>query len=928
MKKLIYLIVLTLIFSSSFNSSIFASSNMLFSDVGVSHENYEAISYLKDQGILVGYPDGSFRPYGLVNRAEFLKILIEMSGYNFYGSNCYPDVANQWFAPYVCTAKSLGFVNGYDDGYFRPEETINFAEASKMVANSFLLNSSFGGEAWYTSFVKVLENLRAIPRTILSFGQKLTRAEVAEIIWRISTGNKYLDSNSYEGLKMGLFMETSFPIEDVTNDDLSGDAGDEDEFCFFVDGKYICETVSDSSASRGSSSSHGSYDPGDDDDDVVGDDDDDVVGDDDDDDDDDCIEGNCLYFDIGSRDDALPEMDMYFTAEPCDDISGYDCAGTSVWGVMYDRDTAYFGYYELKDGYVDPEGQGRDYEWDLYSDFIDELEPDNSGGEWVTARLVKPRRLGGIVVKGDEFTSLDFASDDLYLTVRYKDTLVNQLTEHTDDGDGASLYLVSNGSKTELGKLGGTFDKKWKTEQFVVPAGSWEKANMGVFFGDPDAPYSNHIMGELPIDKLKLSASDGKSEFEADSNGFWPDVPETNYPNIGRDFKLRADGDPTFIYGAYIEHHFEYYGGFDFWQKLEDTKMNTYVFHNWLDTNDIWYDYYEDVGHLYLGLENQLQYCADNDILVIPNPMKNNDMYTLASHVYGGTTGFLDMFGDVVSTYAENAYLAAWNMIDEIDNEGYDEAGRPLIFSVDNYAMQRNEAPYIPSFVTVMGWMYEPFFEIVDIYNFADIIAIDSYLNGDVQDRLYQQGDKLDSAREVFGDDKLIILVGEGNPSGSFTHDNRYPACVGNEYLCREEVLAQVYGALVHGAKGFLFYKFIDEDLAGESLLEGMTEAGNELFGDSAYPDRIPVSEIVLDASDSVVYGNDDSVYYFHKVLSGGDEYLIAINMDVNDPAEVVFSGLGGIEAEDIFSGDNFTVSSGAFGDNLSSLERKVYKIQ
>ncbi|MBD3330787.1 hypothetical protein GF354_04635 [Candidatus Peregrinibacteria bacterium] len=107
-------------------------------DVG-GHDNETAIQYLYDNGVISGYPDGSFRPDSVVNRAELLKILVggtgvtpSVSQYN----NCFPDVKDDWYAPFVCYAKSEGWVDGYPDGTFKPEQYVNKVEAIKMVVNS------------------------------------------------------------------------------------------------------------------------------------------------------------------------------------------------------------------------------------------------------------------------------------------------------------------------------------------------------------------------------------------------------------------------------------------------------------------------------------------------------------------------------------------------------------------------------------------------------------------------------------------------------------------------------------------------------------------------------------------------------------------------------------------------------------------------
>lgn len=125
--------------ASSRHSSRGSSAEQVFPDVSRTMEGYEAIVSLYERGVIGGYPDGTFRPEGNINRAEFVKILVggfredELKG----EEDCFSDVHDEWFAQYVCAAERLGWIDGYGDGTFRPEQTINRAEAMKIVVEAF-----------------------------------------------------------------------------------------------------------------------------------------------------------------------------------------------------------------------------------------------------------------------------------------------------------------------------------------------------------------------------------------------------------------------------------------------------------------------------------------------------------------------------------------------------------------------------------------------------------------------------------------------------------------------------------------------------------------------------------------------------------------------------------------------------------------------
>jgi len=203
-------IVLSVLLFSVAASAIHVEESV-FTDVDSGDTSYEAIKYLKDKGVIVGYTDGSYKPDATINRAEFLKIVMEGYGYAVEGySDCFLDVTDQWFAPYVCKAENLGIVSGYGDGYYKPDRDINFAEASKIVAEAFrLVADSSDDETWYQQFVISLELMSAIPTSVDSFAKNITRGEMAEMVWRIKAEKTTEASSTYAIIKDGEEVPTS-----------------------------------------------------------------------------------------------------------------------------------------------------------------------------------------------------------------------------------------------------------------------------------------------------------------------------------------------------------------------------------------------------------------------------------------------------------------------------------------------------------------------------------------------------------------------------------------------------------------------------------------------------------------------------------------------------------------------------------------------
>ncbi|HPO05885.1 MAG TPA: S-layer homology domain-containing protein, partial [Candidatus Gracilibacteria bacterium] len=179
-----------------------------FTDVTSGSIYAESIQFMKDQGVVGGYADGTFRPQNTINRAEFLKIVLK-SQPDFFETKAkecvdksksesfFKDVdLKAWYAPYICYAKEQNIIQGYPDNTFRPEQKISFPEAAKIVSKTQNLpaRKALTKEAWYIPYIEVLSAANAIPMTITSFSHQTTRGEMAEVLYRVI--NKKTDQES------------------------------------------------------------------------------------------------------------------------------------------------------------------------------------------------------------------------------------------------------------------------------------------------------------------------------------------------------------------------------------------------------------------------------------------------------------------------------------------------------------------------------------------------------------------------------------------------------------------------------------------------------------------------------------------------------------------------------------------------------------
>ena len=197
--------------------SIAPLANAGFSDIlAVGDMKYDAILWMEENGIVEGYSGGNFRPDDPVNRVEFLKMLygtlgVDEADFDYteeVDSSVFSDLPlyDVWYTPFLSQAVHDGIVDGNPDGTFRPDDSINVAEASKIIGNAFLnigelytsdwdpgnshcvLNETFYEGEWFWGYIAVLDNSCLYPASVISNdgyhpGADLTRGEMAFMLY-------------------------------------------------------------------------------------------------------------------------------------------------------------------------------------------------------------------------------------------------------------------------------------------------------------------------------------------------------------------------------------------------------------------------------------------------------------------------------------------------------------------------------------------------------------------------------------------------------------------------------------------------------------------------------------------------------------------------------------------------------------------------
>lgn len=166
----------------------FTDVSSRYTDAPFNKSEAAGISVLTNIGSVKGNPDGSFAAERTLNRAEFLKIAYEsnvsVSVSEDDAADCFPDVKEgDWFSRYVCLAKERGDVEGYPDGFFRPANSVNYAEGLKILVELFGYTLPEPGEnerwAWYTGYLRAAQEHKVA--LSLPMDHLLTRGEMARL---------------------------------------------------------------------------------------------------------------------------------------------------------------------------------------------------------------------------------------------------------------------------------------------------------------------------------------------------------------------------------------------------------------------------------------------------------------------------------------------------------------------------------------------------------------------------------------------------------------------------------------------------------------------------------------------------------------------------------------------------------------------------
>lgn len=193
-----------------------------FKDTPMHYWAIEPIAMTVTLGMVKGYPDNTFKPETGISRAELVAMLVRtldlsQEALDKYAMERFSDVPlSHWSNKFITYAVSAKYVEGYESGAFKPNQTLNRAEAAKI----FCLYAGLTEESaattlpfpdlkpgfWANKFIVPAQKaglLNFLAGKDFKPGEKFTRAEACEMLYQVPSTREKSDRFWKTGLIFG-----------------------------------------------------------------------------------------------------------------------------------------------------------------------------------------------------------------------------------------------------------------------------------------------------------------------------------------------------------------------------------------------------------------------------------------------------------------------------------------------------------------------------------------------------------------------------------------------------------------------------------------------------------------------------------------------------------------------------------------------------
>ena len=193
------------------------------------HWAQATITEWQNAGRIGGYEDGTFRPDQSITRAEFVRLLNSAISTQGSAAISFSDVSpSDWYYNDVAKAVGNNIASGFEDGTFRPNETVTRMQAAVFISNALKLSGNEAGANGFTDAAQLPAWAKGAVGAVVaggymsgypdgSFGgsKGMTRAEAVSTLDRVLKGGNVTEVPSDT-------TEPTTPSEDSTTTSEAG----------------------------------------------------------------------------------------------------------------------------------------------------------------------------------------------------------------------------------------------------------------------------------------------------------------------------------------------------------------------------------------------------------------------------------------------------------------------------------------------------------------------------------------------------------------------------------------------------------------------------------------------------------------------------------------------------------------------------------
>lgn len=166
-KKRIATAAAAITLSMAMGATVFAMPN----DIG-GHWAQSTITQWTSKGYISGYPDGTFKPDNSITRAEFVVLVNKAMGYTKKGNAYFKDLSSShWAYNEIMKGVSAGYISGDASGTFRPDDPVSRQEAAVMISKILDLGKNPAAAAKFVDY-------RFIPAWSVGYVGSVTEAGI------------------------------------------------------------------------------------------------------------------------------------------------------------------------------------------------------------------------------------------------------------------------------------------------------------------------------------------------------------------------------------------------------------------------------------------------------------------------------------------------------------------------------------------------------------------------------------------------------------------------------------------------------------------------------------------------------------------------------------------------------------------------------